>query len=312
MKLPRPWALPDQPTPTSALRAAGVSAEMIHTQVATGRLLRVRHGVYLSASAWPATPREQHIVLARAEQVANPEGVISHQSAAVEWGLPAPGFASWHELPVCLTFASRGHGSQQRVARHRLASLTDVDIARDAAGHPMTSLARTASDLAAGLELPQALVIIDAAARSLVASFVSDVRRRDYLNPRLVEAARATIAAVNPGLPALALLHPARESAAESLSAGYFHLAGLPAPLFQAPIETPAGLLFPDFYWPEHRLIGECDGAIKGQDPRAYAKEKGREQVLLDLDFGVVRWMGGEIMTVPARVVARVWRALAL
>lgn len=173
-------------------------------------------------------------------------------------------------------------------------------------------MARTASDLATGIELPEALVVLDAAARLLVQDFVTDARRRDYLNPRLIEAARNAIATVNPGLPALALLHPARESAAESLSAGHFHLAGLPTPLFQAPIETPAGTLFPDFYWPEHRLIGECDGAVEGEDPRAYVKEKRREQVFLDLDFGVVRWLGGEIMTVPARVVGRVGRALGM
>ena len=286
---------------------------MIHTQVAAGRLLRLRHGVYLGAGAWPSTPREQHVLLARAEQVANPDGVISHQSAAVEWGLPAPGFTPWHELPVCLTFPSgRGHGSQQRIGRHRLAPLPETEIARDAAGYPLTSLARTASDVVTGLELPQALVVLDAAARSLVETFAMTARRRDYLNPRLIEAARAVIATVNPRLPALALLHPARESAAESLSAGHFHLAGLPTPLFQAPIETPAGTLFPDFYWPEHRLVGECDGAIKGADPSAYVKEKRREQVFLDLDFGVVRWLGGEIMTVPSRVVGRVGRALGM
>ena len=41
-------------------------------------------------------------------------------------------------------------------------------------------------------------------------------------------------------------------------------------------------------------------------------KEKRREQVILDLDFGVVRWLGGEIMTVPSRVVGRVGRALGM
>ena len=286
---------------------------MIHTQVAAGRLMRLRHGVYLGANAWPLEAGEQHVLLARAEQVANPEGVISHQSAALEWRLPAPGFTLWHELPVCLTFPTgRGHGSQQRSARHRLASLPEAEVVRDAAGYPVTSLARTASDLVAGLELPQALVVLDAAARSLVESFVTDARRRDYLNRRLIEAARDAIASVNPRLDALTLLHPARESAAESLSAGHFHVAGLPTPLCQAPIDTPMGTLFPDFYWPEHRLIGECDGAVKGNDPQAYVKEKRREQVFLDEDLGVVRWLGGEIMTVPARVVGRVARALGL
>jgi very-short-patch-repair endonuclease len=295
------------------LHAAGVSDEMIHTQLAAGRLLRLRHGVYVGASAWPSAPSEQHVLLARAEQVANPGGVISHQSAAVEWGLPAPGFTPWHEQPVCLTFpTARGHGSQHKIARHRLASLPETQIVRDPAGYPVTSLARTASDLVAGFALPEALVVLDAAARSLLETFVSNARRRDYLNPRLVDAVRDTIATVNPSLPALTLVHPARESAAESLSAGHFHLAGLPTPLFQVPIETPFGTFFPDFFWREHRLIGECDGAVKGEDPGAYVKEKRREQVFLDLDFGVVRWLGGEIMTKPARVVGRVARALGL
>jgi hypothetical protein len=93
-------------------------------------------------------------------------------------------------------------GSQQRAARHRLASLPEAEVVRDVAGYPVTSLARTASDLVAGLELPQALVVLDAAARSLVESFVTDPRRRDYLNPRLIEAARDAIASVNPRLDA--------------------------------------------------------------------------------------------------------------
>ena len=249
MRVPRPWALPAQPTSTGALIAAGVTAEMIHTQVRAGRLLRLRHGVYLGAAAWPCAPSEQQVLLARAEQVANPDGVISHQSAAVEWGLPAPGFRPWHEQPVCLTFPTgRGHGSQHKVAQYRLASLPEPQIARDPAGNAVTSLARTASDLVVGLALPEALVVLDAAARSLLETFVSKARRRDYLNPRLVEAVRDTIATVNPSLPALTLVHPARESAAESLSAGHFHLAGLPTPLFQAPIETPFGTLFPDCF----------------------------------------------------------------
>jgi very-short-patch-repair endonuclease len=143
-------------------------------------------------------------------------------------------------------------------------------------------------------------------------TFVTDARRRDFLNPRLIEAVRENMASVGASHPAVALLHPARESAAESLSAGHFHQAGRPTPLFQVPVETPFGTFFPDFFWPEQRLIGECDGAVKGQDPGAYVKEKRREQVFLDLDYGVVRWLGGEIMTTPARVVGRVARALGM
>lgn len=286
---------------------------MIHTQHSSGRLLRLRHGVYIAAASWPLTPAEQHVLLARAEQVANQEGVISHQSAALIWGLPSPGFKPWHEMPTCLTLPKdRGHGSAVRNAQHRIAGLPASDVTCVGAGYPVTTLARTATDLVTGLDLPQALVVLDAAARQLVGSYVAQPRRRDYLNPRLIEAARLNLAEVNPKLGALAWLHPARESAVESLSAGHFQLAGLPMPLFQSAIDTPLGLLYPDFYWPEHRLVGECDGAIKGSDPTAYAKEKRREQNLRDLGFEVVRWLGGEIMASPAKVVERVGRALGL
>jgi hypothetical protein len=115
-------------------------------------------------------------------------------------------------------------------------------------------------------------------------------------------------------LPALAAAinrcDPGRESPAESLSAGWFAVAGLPTPLFQPPVDTPFGTLYPDCLWPEARLVGECDGAIKYADARGYVNEKEREQVLRDLGFRIVRWLAKEIMLDPQRVVERVARNL--
>lgn len=82
---------------------------------------------------------------------------------------------------------------------------------------------------------------------------------------------------------AIALVEPCRESPIESLAAGHFHLAGLPCPLFQEPVRTRLGVFFPDCYWPEHRLIGEADGAVKYADADAYVKEKEREQAFRDV-----------------------------
>ena len=106
--------------------------------------------------------------------------------------------------------------------------------------------------------------------------------------------------------------HPAREPAAESLSAGYFHQAGLPAPFIQHPNRTRLGTFYPDFYWREHRLIGECDGAVKYADKDAMVREKTRDQVLLDEGNRFVRWMAREVMLTPQVVVSRVARALGL
>ena len=77
--------------------AAGVTDDMIETQVAAGRLRRLRRGVYVSAEGWPDEPAAQHLVLAHAVQVANPDAVLSHRSTAVSWGLPTPSFSAWHD-----------------------------------------------------------------------------------------------------------------------------------------------------------------------------------------------------------------------
>jgi hypothetical protein len=111
---------------------------------------------------------------------------------------------------------------------------------------------------------------------------------------------------------AISLAHPSRETPPESLTAGHLHLAGLPAPLFQAMIPSPAGPLYPDFYWPEHKLVGEVDGKVKYADPGEIVREKRREQLLRDLGYRIVRWLAAEIMTTPEVVIARIARALGV
>lgn len=299
------------------LRAGGVTVEMIQTQLAAGRLLRLRRGVYLAADVWPSDPMAQALIRGYAEVAANPGAVLSHQSAALSWGLPCPSSVGWEDRSVSVTLpAGSGHGSQQRTARHHVAALPPEHRCRDVQGYPVTSLPRTAADLAVDLPLPEALALFDAAARRLCESYLSHPRRSDLQNPRLVEAARAELrsAAVSIGRPGLATAisaaDPARESVAESLSAGYFRLAGLPEPLCQVRIDTASGTFFSDFYWPAARLVGECDGAVKYDDPSAYVREKEREQHLRDAGFGVVRWLAKEIMFRPDEVTARVARAL--
>jgi hypothetical protein len=144
------------------------------------------------------------------------------------------------------------------------------------------------------------------------------VRRRDYVNPRLVEAARELLlqAARTRGISrldsALGMVEPCRESPAESLSAGHFHLGGIPAPRFQAEIRTAHGIFFPDCFWEEQGLVGECDGAGKYKDAQEIVREKDREQILRDLGHPFVRWSAKEIMTRPWVVIDRVARELNL
>lgn len=318
VRTPHPWALPTQPVSRRLLAAAGVSDEMIDTQLAAGRLVRLRRGVFVASAAWPDGAADRHVMLAHAEQVINPDAVLSHETAAVIWGLPAPSFQPWHESPVAATYPAGGrYSSRGGTAVRHTRPLPTSEVTRDPDGYAVTTVARTAVDLALDRPLPDALVILDGAARTILASFVGSPRRRDLLNPRLVSATREALATVAPAratrrlAPVIALVEPARESAAESLTAAHIHLAGLPTPLFQAPIVTRLGTLYPDFFWEDARLIGECDGAIKYTEPNAYVREKEREQVLRDDDYRFVRWLGKEIMLHPLEVVARIERALA-
>ena len=289
---------------------------MIRTGLATGTLTAVRHGVVVAAEHWPADPVGQHLVRARAELAANPGAVISHQSAALVWSLPTPGFSPWTDLPVAVSLPPSGHAFHTGTAVHHLIDLPLEQVRRDRLGYPVTSPARTAVDLAVGLELPGALAVLDGAARVICASMVPSIRRRAYNNPQLVRAAVEVLRAAAETVRgtrlsrALAVVCPGRESAPESVSAGHIIASGLPVPAFQAEITTPFGTFFADCLWEEQRLIGECDGAVKYGDPEAYVNEKRREQVLRDVGYAFVRWEARESVLRPDRMLDRIERAL--
>ena len=148
MRTPKPWALPTQPVTRALLSSSGVSDEMIRTQLRAGRLIRLRQGVYLARDAWPESDAALHVMLARAEQVVNPTAVISHESAAVVWGLPTPGFTPWHVSKPSVTLPDKGlHGWSGTATRHE-ARLPTSDLTRDSDGYIVTTVARTAIDLA--------------------------------------------------------------------------------------------------------------------------------------------------------------------
>lgn len=316
MRTPRPWILPTQPATRALLVAAGITDEMIETQLRTGRLLRLRRGVYVSADVWPDDPAGQHRAKAHAIQVANPGAVLSHQSAAVIWRLPTPGFPEWHDALPSVTHPGHSLRLPQRTdAEVFERELRPADVAQDDDGYAVTSLPRTAVDLAARLTLPEALVVLDDAARRLVKAMVRNPRRSDFSNPRYAAAARELLTAamgrpLRPLVDAIAKSDPARESVAESLTTGYLYLSGLPMPLFQAPLKTRIGTFFLDFLWPEHRLVGECDGAMKYTDPRVLVEEKVREDAVRETGHRVLRWMGVDPMLHPHDLMGRIGRAL--
>lgn len=318
MRTPRPWSFPVTPTALSGLLAPGVTRTMIQTAVKSGRLLRLRPGVYLDARLLPDDPVDRHLLRAHAEQVARSEAVMSHVTAALVWRLPDARSARGGESAVTLTVPlTRGHRGPKGVVIHR-ADLPRHHIARDSEGYAVTSPARTAVDLARGMDLPRRLVLFDSAARHLVASFVPTPRRRDYASPQLCQTAQqalreaAGFCRATSLLPAVEACDPRRETPIESLTTGYLYLSQLPIPEFQVPIRSPLGMLYPDFLWRDAKLIGEADGAVKYTDQKVMLAEKMREQALRDLGFRIVRWLGREIYATPHLVMDRIARALGV
>ena len=234
------------------LLASGLSPQMIRTRLDSGQLVRVRRGVFVAADAWPHDAAGQHTMRARAELVLSPGAVLSHRTAALVWGLPHPDLMPWEAGEPTVSEPTHGSAkSRSGPVVHHLALLPAGHVTRDDAGYAVTTVARTAVDLAAGLDLPQALVLLDAASRKVCEAMLVHIRRADYLNPQLIRAARdllidaARVRRSASLAPAIELTQPCRESPAESLSAGYFHLAGLPTPLFQHAIRTPYGTFYP-------------------------------------------------------------------
>jgi hypothetical protein len=106
------------------------------------------------------------------------------------------------------------------------------------------------------------------------------------------------------------LTDPIRESAAESLTFGWIVEAGLPVPVCQAGVLTDSGVFFPDFWWEDLGLAGECDGAVKyagspDADEGVLVRQAERERALRAAGFVVVRWTASEVMAHPYSVIAR-------
>lgn len=170
------------------------------------------------------------------------------------------------------------------------------------AGLSLTSIARTAVDLACLLPLPAALAGVDAAARREALERVGVFGLRGSVSRVLAESTAMLSSALvaqrgsSAAAAAISSADPRRESPPESYSAAHIVEAGLPPPTLQARLRTSVGDCYPDFYWDTWGVVGECDGWVKydgtfGPDDgvlvRQYRRQRAMEE---DLGLMVVRW----------------------
>jgi hypothetical protein len=312
--------LGEGPWPTRALHAAGWSEDQVRHAVRSGRLVRVRKGmVDLPGSPGTAGNGLRSMLAAALETY--PHAVGSHETAArlqKVWlpDLPSPVLhLTAPERPDRVPAGIRVHGS-------RLGSrwISEVD------GLAVTSIPRTAVDVARGRSIERAVLVLDGAARQLLVHDGYDLRavREDLsLRRRLTDEVRSELwsayeserrwpftVVVRTAIP---LVDPASESPAESRSRIWFVGSDLPQPTIAAAVRGASGTTyFTDFRWEEYGVVGEVDGVTKygsseSQVRRNLHKERRRQHDLEDDGNLVVRWDAVEPRTA---MLTRVRRAL--
>ncbi len=279
--------------------------------------------MYIASSAVATEPVARHLQRALAQQMLRPTAIASHHTAALAWELDLVDRHAAAATPAAFT---KPPGSSTRSestsdARVVVRALPHHHRVQHPGGLLVTTLARTAVDVAAGVRAPEALVTLDSAARVALVENVGSSRVRDhYTRPRsladavapLMEAAAvASTQFTRADLVRLvALADPRRESGLESLSFGNMVELGFPLPELQAHIITPEGDAWVDFLWREQMVIGEADGLGKYATPADLHREKLRQELLERMGYVVIRWTWEEMYLRPGAVLRRIEAAL--
>lgn len=254
------------------------SARTLRRDVRRGQLVSVRPGVVASVGKWEAAS-EREKARARLEAVVHTRRdrvVLSHESAALLWGLPHVGRRSdLVELADARgTLPRTRNGIRWRRTPFDANEIVELD------GFLVTGLAQTAVDLACSRRFTNGVAAIDAVlagrlegdrlppghaeATSLIQRIRADGRRG-----RLLAAITISFA------------DPRSESVGESVSRANMHLLGFPPPLLQVEFDRgDGGVDRVDFDWPEYGLFGEFDGDAKYLRPE-YTRGRPTEEIVL-------------------------------
>ena len=265
----------------------GISDDVVARALRRGELVRLAPGVCVvpvpeSDTAEDELYRLKSIAVATSARDGD-TSTLSHDSAAAVLGL-----SQLHpERDLVHLTKTRKRGGFVR--GHRIVhagplspgDITDVD------GVPVTTLERTAVDVAMAGDFERALVVFDRA----LALKADEERMKTILE------SRGRWRGVGTARRALSLADAASESVGESWSRAQMIAAGLPIPRLQHTFQTSDGPARADFDW-EGKLVGEFDGLQKygrllrpGEAARdALIREKRREDALRAQGIMVVRW----------------------
>lgn len=279
--------------------AEGLTPAEVDAHVRSGRWLSLRRGTYLTQPRLPDGRVQRHAVEVAAAVLAVPgRSAGSHGSAALLHGLPQ--LLPHAGAPVL----TRDREDRARGATRKAATLVarlPPEHLQLVHGAQVTSVARTACDLARGASALDAVLVLDAALRTVSREEVLEVLDAQRGWPGSVRARRR-----------VSFADGAAESALESLGRLRMAQLRLPVPELQVVLPLCDGRSARvDYLWQEFRTVGEADGRGKYDAPEALWAEKRREDALRDAGYEVVRFTWDEALRHPGVIADRARRAFA-
>lgn len=262
------------------LLGLGFTSKAIAHRLETGRLRRVRRGVY--TVGLPRGSDEQRWMAA--VLACGDDAALSHRSAAALWEI---GQERWGVIDVSVRSRSPRHAAGVKV-RRRL-PLRAADFTRHR-GIPVTTPARTILDLAAEIGFGK------------LERTVNEADKRDLIDP---EALRAELDDYGgePGVRALRglldrLTFRLSDSELEVLFRPIAAAAGLPVPLTKQWVNG----FEVDFYWPEMGLVVETDGLRYHRTASAQNRDLLRDQTHVAAGLTRLRFSHYQVKFEAARV----------
>lgn len=273
------------------LLSMGLSRAAVESRVGAGRLHPVHRGVFaLGRPGLTPAGRRRAALLSCGDGA-----VLSHRTAADLWGMRP---SNAHVFDV--TIPSRSGRQRRRGLRVHRGPLPASEVTSHH-GLPVTTPARTLLDLAAALT-PRALErALDEAERL----GLFDAEEVDaVLDANRCRSGRARLAAV------LAAHRPGTtrtRNGLEELMLGLCRANCIPQPRVNAQV----GPYYPDFLWPEQRLIAETDGRATHRTMAAFERDRARDAYLTSMGYRVVRYTKRRLTREPEAVVRELRLLLA-
>jgi very-short-patch-repair endonuclease len=256
---------------TRQLRAAGISTSAIGRMIASGTLIAVHRGVYRVGHAAPVRLGDETSALL----AVGDDAALSHFSAAILWGLLAPGSGDGQ---IHVVAPRERRVSPAGVAVHRSRMLERRDVwTRE--GLPVVSPARALLDIAPVAGDRQLELAVD---RGLVDRVLKPAHVADILSRAGGHRGRARLAAVLERQTAGTTM---TRSEAEGRVLELIRSARLSQPVVNAKV----GGYEVDFFWPHERFALEVDGYRYHSARSAFERDRRKDNDLRKLGVTTMR-----------------------